>query len=366
MHLLGMLAACGPAVVDAPPHESLGFEVTGAATQPSVVVALPHGLLPSAGAIPETEGRRVLTLHVEGEEQPVVGRYVRTPDHLRFTPAFPLAKGHRYVARYLAPDGRVVQVTYALPAADARDQGPAVVGVWPGGSQVPENLLRLEVAFSRPMLGGPQVWDHLWLETETGGAPPQRVTGALRELELWDDDRTQLTVLLHPGRVKTGLATRAVLGPILTSGDRLHLVVAPGLEDVEGHPLEEGARSTWVVGPADAVCPDVAAWQVAVPAAGTRNPLRVVADEALDRAVLMSGVGVEVDGTPVGGRVEPDDDGRRLEWVPAEPWPQGLLTLVVDPDVADLAGNTVAGRLFDAPPGTAGTPPGPVRRPLAP
>ena len=54
---------------------------------------------------------------------------------------------------------------------------------------------------------------------------------------LWDPRQTRLTVLLHPGRIKRGVAPGERLGPPLRAGRSYRLVVDASMPDAAGRPL---------------------------------------------------------------------------------------------------------------------------------
>src|SRR5262245_43217972 len=102
--------------------------------------------------------------------------------------------------------GGGVLVTWLAAASAAPEH---VLSVSPSGAVVPENLLRLSVRFDAPPSG--RVLPRLALV----GRDDRPLPEPFLEQELWSPDGLTLTVLLHPGRVKTGLAARQVWGPIL-------------------------------------------------------------------------------------------------------------------------------------------------------
>jgi hypothetical protein len=55
------------------------------------------------------------------------------------------------------------------------------------------------------------------------------------EQELWSPDGKLLTVLMHPGRVKSGLIAHDERGPILSPGEDVTLTL-------DGHPIKQVAR----------------------------------------------------------------------------------------------------------------------------
>src|SRR5262245_8015553 len=86
---------------------------------------------------------------------------------------------------------------------------PRVVAVGPSGLAVPENLLRISIRFDVAPEG--QVLRHLSLATVDG----RPLHEPFLDQELWSPDGRVLTLLLHPGRVKTGLIAHEQLGAIL-------------------------------------------------------------------------------------------------------------------------------------------------------
>src|SRR5262249_48668717 len=95
----------------------------------------------------------------------VLGTYTVGDGVLRFTPRFRFDPGQRYDVR-LDPSrlpspsaaagwrSQIIRTSVALPAPEGRAT-TRVVAVFPGADEVPENLLRMYIAFSAPMsLGG--------------------------------------------------------------------------------------------------------------------------------------------------------------------------------------------------------------------
>ena len=103
------------------------------------------------------------------------------------------------------------------PIERAAPPATRVSGVHPGTSEIPENLLRFYVHFTAPMSRG-DVLRWVRLEDATGESIEHAFL-ALGE-ELWDRDATRLTLLLDPGRIKSGLRPRAELGRALARGTR--------------------------------------------------------------------------------------------------------------------------------------------------
>ena len=136
--------------------------------------------------------------------------------------------------------------------------------VRPTSDTVPENLLRLSVVFDAPPAG--PVLPRLALRLADGSI----VAEPFLEQELWSPDGRVLTVLMHPGRVKTGLNASERLGRALRPGERVTVTF-------DGRPLR-----TWSVTASDETPPEPQRWTVGVPVAGTREPLSVRLDGQVD------------------------------------------------------------------------------------
>jgi hypothetical protein len=123
---------------------------------------------------------------------------------------------------------------------------PLAPGLYPA-RRWPANILRLHLVFPRPV--------DPWHAAEAVGL--EDAAGRVRadvfvDLPggLWSPCGRILTVLLHPGRVKRGLAAGARLGPALIPGETLALTLAPGLRAADGAPHGLPARFALRIGPA--------------------------------------------------------------------------------------------------------------------
>ena len=125
----------------------------------------------------------------------------------------------------------------ALGSSHAESSTPHVVLVQPSGPQVPANLLRISIRFAN-QIEGPLLPRITLLH-----ADGRKIQEPFLEQELWSPDGTVLTVMMHPGRVKSGLNARAEMGPILSMGDDVSLAR-------DGRPIKR-----WSVGPADEAGP---------------------------------------------------------------------------------------------------------------
>jgi hypothetical protein len=269
---------------------------------------------------------------------PMHGEYHCDDAGITFTPRHALFRGRSYSA--VLGDR---ELNVQLPATGG---GPParVLAIHPTYAVVPRNLLRCYVEFSAPMSEGDAA-RHITVDDASGTPQP----GALLDMEpeLWDPQRTRLTVLFDPARIKRGLAPHREAGYPLREGERVQLVIGAEMRDARGMPLGVDARRRYGVGSDVRALVEPGAWKLDPVAAGTRVALRVVFGRTLDHALLahcltiVDGRGRRVPGT--GTPIEADTAWR---FVPERPWRATQKRLVVDPMLEDVCGNSVT-RVFD-------------------
>jgi len=280
----------------------------------------------------------VLAVYFEDSQIPILGDCTVESGSLRFTPRFPFMPGRTHRAVLNLAGHPVLRLSFRIDAP-ALSPKTRVAQVFPSGDVVPANLLRIYVHFSHPM-------------TRRGIARYVRlepVESAFLEMEdgLWDPAGQRLTLFLHPGRIKRGLALHDDLGSLLRPGSRYRLVIAKEAEDEDGVPLIEEFSKVFSVSEEDRTSPNVHKWNVTPPHAGGREPLIVRADKPLDAALFARLLRVE----DAGGRVvlgESSVEAQETSWrfVPGQAWKSGAYTVRIGAQLEDLAGNRPT-RLFD-------------------
>ena len=224
---------------------------------------------------------------------------------------------------------RIKFLAAALGLASTFDPGvaivaagtPRVVGVSPSGLAVPENLLRISIRFDDAPES--QVLRRLSLVTLDG----RRLHEPFLDQELWSPDGRVLTVLLHPGRVKTGLIAHEQLGAILQEGETVQLTF-------DGEPLWR-----WVVGRRDEQGPRPDGWRLSPVCAGHRDPLIMRLDGPIDARETDYLAVVDARYRRVAGRTELLEGERVWRFTPARAWSAGPYQLLARGTLEDSAGN---------------------------
>ena len=308
------------------------IRVRGAA-QGSVVEVRPDGIRRATG-LPAMAGRVVVGEDPVGGSHPSAGT-----DDAFFVPRFPFVAGTAYAVWV---DGSVVSV---LLKPDVSHTSEAkVLEIHPTVARVPVNLLRFTVQFSAPMTEG-RASRHMRLVDDAG----QDLPGALfaTDYELWNRERTRLTVLLDPGRIKRGLVGHQEHGYPLRTGESFRIAIDSGFLDARGASLASDAERSYRVDGEERrrVRPEL--WQLSEPQIGTRDPLTLVFEKPLDHSLLLDCIRVRAShGGWVEGELEVGAEQESLRVAPSTAWQEGLHQVVVAAELEDLAGNSVR-RVFD-------------------
>ena len=218
--------------------------------------------------------------------------------------------------------------------------------IYPTSKQLPENLLRFYIYFPREM-GSVVVGEDIKLIEENGDEVDDSFLQ--NRYNLWSPDRRRLTVILNPGRVKTGLRSNDRLGRALQSEKRYAFVVSGQLTDAEGCPLGADFYSEFEVVDADLDSPSPQNWIMTRPLEDTRDPLELDLLSPHDHLSLAYRLRVKSsDGQTVPGKVLLDGNERLWRFVPKQVWEDREYKVVIGEELEDLAGNR-PGVLFDQP-----------------
>ena len=214
----------------------------------------------------------------------------------------------------------------ALGCSHAEPSTPRVVLVQPSGTQVPANLLRISIRFATQVEG--PLLPRITLVRADGG----KIQKPFLEQELWSPDGDVLTIMMNPGRVKSGLKARAEMGPILSVGDDVSLAI-------DGRPIKR-----WRVGPRDEAGPVTSGWKVSAVRAESLQPLVVILDGPIDGRDAGYLAIADAGGRRVAGRSRLTVGESAWTFTPDAPWRAGAYKLVVRGTLEDPAGNRVSSR----------------------
>ncbi|TDH21332.1 hypothetical protein EXU57_20570 [Segetibacter sp. 3557_3] len=269
----------------------------------------------------------------------MLGDYLVESERVVFTPLVPLSGNMDYAVYF--NDELLGKVQVSSPVTNPRT---SLLTVYPAIDTVPENLLKVYLQFSAPMREG-QSLKHIALINRNNDTLPDIFLDL--QPELWNKERTVLTVWLDPGRIKRDLIPNRQSGNPLKQGESFTLVVSSGWKDRNNLPLQQEYKKAFVVGARDSLSPALEQWNLQVPSQGTREPLNATFNDVLDYFLAQESVRVVANtGIEVAGKTVVIDNQTKLRFTPDEPWLPGVYNLQVDPVLEDLSGNNL-NRPFD-------------------
>lgn len=274
---------------------------------------------------------------LRGESMPLIGKTEWLPDGIRFNPYWAFTPGLTYNIIW----NDTVVSDFSIPASG---NAPAGVTIYPRADILPENLLKVYLRFSRPMSEG-QSHRYVRVLDDLGDT----LRGVFLNLspELWNEERTLLTLWLDPGRIKRELLLNRELGKPLEEGRHYEIVILPGWRDHQGVGIARHFTKRFAATAPDRSSPDTDAWKVSAPKAGGKEPLEVVFDEMIDYALALNAIHVYSDTQEIEGNIVVADNESRWQFTPVSQWEIGRYRLIIENRLEDLAGNNLD-RLFDS------------------
>ncbi len=267
---------------------------------------------------------------------PIAGAYTVEGLRVVFAPSFAFIEGQTYTA--VLDDGTGAPTRTAFtPSGEQVLAAPEVLAIYPSGPDIPENTLRFYIEFAAPMAPH-HADDFIRLVDDAGSADADAFMSFTQEL--WNPERTRLTLLMDPGRIKRGVAQNLTLGPALEAGDSYSIVVDAGWPGARG--VGETARfaRSFRVSASLRTLPDPDLWTISAPKVATQEPLDIAFDRPFDRQLAQTAIRViGPDGREVAGTVRLENHETRWVFVPALPWAGEAIDLLVDARLEDVAGN---------------------------
>jgi hypothetical protein len=280
-----------------------------------------------------------LRVYVKGATVPVLGTATIENDDVMFEPVVPLTAEMSYEVKL---QGELITTLSVPPTEKMYKSG--VTAIYPSAEIVPENLLKFYIVFAQPMQEGYAFENIILLRNDR-----DTVTGVFLDLqpELWNSERTILTLWLDPGRIKRDLQPNKKMGNPLQQGDRYRLLIKKDWRNAGGKNMETNYHKEFKVGPRDSLVPDHRVWMILPPEAGSPEPLYVDMKESLDYILLKNAVRIkDKSGKTIQGVFDTKREETRLVFTPSEVWKAGDYIMEIENRLEDLAGNNL-NRLFD-------------------
>ncbi|MCE6989647.1 Ig-like domain-containing protein [Dyadobacter sp. CY323] len=267
------------------------------------------------------------------------GDLEKRADSITFTPLIPFTRGLSYEVF----EGEKLLTSFSIPKTESKD-APRLLAVHPANDTVPENLLKIYLQFSQPMQEGKSAYLVTLIRNDG-----DTIKGAFLDLqpELWNENRTQLTLWLDPGRIKRDLQPNKKLGAPLQKNQGYKIVVSDKWKDTQGSLLARSYSKSFVTTSRDSLSPVPGNWKMNVPNANSVSHLQVYFSEPLDHGLLDEAFTiVNENGDLIDGRWQFNSEATAAAFIPNKTWKSGTYQLEVDTRLEDLASNNV-NRPFD-------------------
>jgi len=272
---------------------------------------------------------------------PLAGQFKYDRDNtFEFVPNFPFMENTKYVIIRTINGGNSKQ-WFSLPQ---KNKLPLIVeDIYPTSDSLPENLLRMYIAFSQPMkttgnLENIKLINYKGIEIE--GAIFNNV------YELWDDSQKQLTIIFDPSRVKTDLIANKKLGRALQPNQQFQIQINKA-ENIYGQKLKQPYIKTFQVTPKDTIAPNTKIWQLITPKLNSKQSLQLVFETPLDRMSLLNRIKVQdKNKQEVSGEISVGNKEMKWQFTPNNIWKKGSYSLLINSRLEDPSGNNLNG-LFD-------------------
>ncbi len=252
-----------------------------------------------------------------------------------FVPKFKLSPSIDYRVEATGCEPQYFQLDRALGPA------PQVSNIFPMSKNLPENILRFYIQFDRPMREG-DFLDHIRLHDLSND---QDLTGVFfdNQYELWSKDRKQITLLVDPGRVKTGLQAHNTQGRAFVAGNQYRLTVLSSWRGLDGQPLQTQVSKTFTATPEIMQGIDADAWQLNRPQIDSKEVLWIQTDRAADHMSVQSYLFViDAQGNELPGEwrlLAPTE----IEFSPHSAWTAKPHTVHINARFEDVVGNNLNG-----------------------
>ena len=219
-----------------------------------------------------------------------------------------------------------------------------VIDIYPSADSIPANILRFYIKFSHPMQET-GILKHIHLSHENG----KNITGVFfdNDYELWNKERTVVTILVDPGRVKKGLFANNTMGWAFDVGKTYALTVDSLLLDFNDKHFEKSYTKSFMTVSADTIAPDIKNWTVNVPLSKTNMPLKINFKDNIDHISACTLIQViDKNKKVISGNIFLKNSEKEWELIPKNHWEKGSYTIIVSSHLEDIVANSIYG-VFD-------------------
>ncbi len=282
-----------------------------------------------------SENNKSIQVHLVDHPAMILGEFKSAPTGLTFYPLIPFTQGLVYQVVFQSKPISQIRIPESNTVA------PVVNTIYPIQDTLPANLLKFYIRFSSPMQAGEVIQYIRLIKNET-----DTLSEVFMDLsnELWNADRTQLTLWLNPGRIKRGLQPHDQLGPPLEPQNHYQLLILGEWRDMHGKKLNQIHEKSFYTSGRDTLSPDLDHMVCIVL---NSQEIEVLFPEPLDHELLYHTFAVvDAQDDNLVEHAEPNEEGTSLRLKIKAPNLTKRYRLKLESRLEDLAGNNM-NRLFD-------------------
>lgn len=224
-----------------------------------------------------------------------------------------------------------------------QENKPKILVVYPTSDSIPVNILRFYIRFSAPMQEM-DILKHIKLSNEEG----KNISGVFFEnqYELWNENRTEVTLIVDPGRVKLGLLANNTMGRAFDEGKKYNLTIDSLLLDFNNQKLSESFTKTFVAVKEDRQSPDTKLWQLTIPKVNSIEPIYINFKDKIDHISAQTLIKIFKDKKEIAGEISLYNQEQIWIFKPQKKWVKGHYQIIVNPKLEDITANSI-NQIFD-------------------
>lgn len=215
-----------------------------------------------------------------------------------------------------------------------------VIAVYPSSDTIAENVLRFHIQFSMPMREG-EVNRRIHLYDASGN----KLSGVFfdHQYEFWSKDRTLLTLLVDPGRIKTGLRAHQDRGRAFQKDSTYTLLIAKGWPSISGTSSSNNHLQRFTIGSEDDEQPNIANWRPQVFRSTSLDSITIDFPAPIDYASAQSFIQIFslANNHLLPGKIALSNQEKRWVFTPADTSIVGDYFIRVNNQLEDPAGNSL-------------------------
>ncbi len=222
-------------------------------------------------------------------------------------------------------------------------QNPHVTAIYPTSDSIPVNILRFYIQFSAP-IQEMDILKHIQLTNEEG----ENSTGVFFEnqYELWNKDRTKITLIIDPGRVKLGLYANNKMGRAFDIGKKYTLTIDSLLLDFNDKKLKKSFTKTFIAVKEDNLAPDIKTWNLLLPKSKTKETITINLNDKIDHISAQTYIKIVHNKKEIHGEISLKNKEQKWVFKPNMNWRKGNYTIIIHPHLEDIVANSM-NQIFD-------------------